>query len=227
MQTHEHHSHSEVDPVCGMTVAPPAKGQSLYKGHNYFFCNPKCKIKFDSEPEKYLTTPTTEKKMEEESTFITYKPLIITFTFVFLISLAVQINLGHWHWHLFMSSIMAGFFIGLSFFKFLDLKSFAEAFSNYDPIAQKFVSYGLIYPFIELLLGLAYIAGVGLLIANISTTLVLSFTTYGVVKMLRSNQKFQCACLGAGFNLPLSKVTVIENLAMIAMAFYGILAPNV
>lgn len=64
---HEHsccsHSHShpapalEVrDPVCGMTVDPgTAKGgTSVYKGQSYFFCNPKCKTKFDADPEKYL-----------------------------------------------------------------------------------------------------------------------------------------------------------------------------
>jgi Cu+-exporting ATPase len=52
-----HHNHEVKDPVCGMTVDPKnAKGgHSLYKNHDYYFCNPKCKTKFDLDPEKYLT----------------------------------------------------------------------------------------------------------------------------------------------------------------------------
>ena len=46
------------DPVCGMSVAPEAaraKGNVTdHQGTEYFFCNPKCKAKFEAEPEKYL-----------------------------------------------------------------------------------------------------------------------------------------------------------------------------
>ncbi len=49
------------DPVCGMSVAPEtarAKGNVTdHQGTEYFFCNPKCKAKFEAEPEKYLTSP--------------------------------------------------------------------------------------------------------------------------------------------------------------------------
>lgn len=47
---------SVIDPVCGMKVDPAnAKGgSSSYKGTSYFFCNPKCKSKFDAQPETYL-----------------------------------------------------------------------------------------------------------------------------------------------------------------------------
>lgn len=45
-----------IDPVCGMKVDPeaPRGGQAFYKGTSYYFCNPKCKTKFEAEPEKYL-----------------------------------------------------------------------------------------------------------------------------------------------------------------------------
>lgn len=158
----------------------------------------------------------------EQSTFKTYKPLIIIFSYVFLISVAAQIYSG-FNVHLFMNHIMAGFFIGLSFFKFLDLKSFAEAFSNYDPLAAKVRLYGFIYPFIELVLGLLFVSGIGLFYANILTIVVLSISTTGVIKILNTKSKFQCACLGAGFNLPLSYVTVTENLVMIIMATFSAL----
>jgi Cu+-exporting ATPase len=45
------------DPVCGMSVDPkaPRGGSYAYKGVEYFFCNPKCKERFQAEPGKYLS----------------------------------------------------------------------------------------------------------------------------------------------------------------------------
>jgi hypothetical protein len=117
---------------------------------------------------------------------------------------------------------MAGFFIGFSFFKFLDLKAFSDSFSSYDPIAQRFPKYGYIYPLIELLIGLLFITGKALIIANALTLIVLSITTYGVFKRLQTKSDFQCACLGTTFNLPLSNVTIAENIVMILMSMYGL-----
>jgi P-type Cu+ transporter len=43
------------DPVCGMTVDPvKAAGKYEYQGQSYYFCNPKCKERFQTDPEKYL-----------------------------------------------------------------------------------------------------------------------------------------------------------------------------
>lgn len=44
------------DPVCGMMIDPTSAkgGRSQYKDQTYYFCNPKCKTKFDAEPTKYL-----------------------------------------------------------------------------------------------------------------------------------------------------------------------------
>ncbi len=166
-------------------------------------------------------TANAEKK---ESLFKTYKPLILVFTFVLLVSLAYQVSLGSFASHLFMNHIMAGFFIGLSFFKFFNLNAFSESFSSYDPIAQRWLGYGKVYPFIELILGLLFVSGQMLLLANAVTILILSITTYGVYLRLQSKSKFQCACLGTNFNLPLSNVTIAENLVMIAMAGYSLAA---
>ncbi len=51
------------DPVCGMDVTPDAAkgGQTIYKNKIYYFCNPKCKSKFETDPEKYLTTSSDTK----------------------------------------------------------------------------------------------------------------------------------------------------------------------
>jgi Cu+-exporting ATPase len=42
------------DPVCGMRVTPQAKFHSEYRGKSWYFCGPRCKQRFDAEPEAVL-----------------------------------------------------------------------------------------------------------------------------------------------------------------------------
>ena len=43
------------DPVCGMTVKiPTAKHKTVHDGVEYFFCNPRCREKFEADPQRYL-----------------------------------------------------------------------------------------------------------------------------------------------------------------------------
>lgn len=177
---------------------------------------PKYKADFYDDVETSPTLP------ETKSFYQTYKPLFVVFAYILIFSVAYQVHLGSFSAHMFMNHLMAGFFVGLSFFKFLDLKSFATAFANYDPIAKTWKPYGAIYPFIELTLGFLFIADKFLIFANIMTIIVLGATTVGVYNKIKSNSNFQCACLGAGFNLPLSNVTIFENLAMVVMALAGL-----
>ena len=44
-----------IDPVCGMKVkVATAKNTTLHAGHTYYFCSPKCLVKFTGDPDKYL-----------------------------------------------------------------------------------------------------------------------------------------------------------------------------
>ena len=48
-------AHKIVDPVCGMTVDPYAKGPNAeHEGQIYHFCSDGCRIKFVADPERYL-----------------------------------------------------------------------------------------------------------------------------------------------------------------------------
>jgi len=48
------------DPVCGMMVDPQkAAGKFEHSGKTYFFCSPRCKERFEKEPEKFLAAPGT------------------------------------------------------------------------------------------------------------------------------------------------------------------------
>ncbi len=118
----------------------------------------------------------------------------------------------------FMLDFMASFYLVFSFFKFLDLRGFVNAFRGYDPLANRLAWYGYIYPFIELTLGLMFLTSFAIDLAVYTTLFILGLTTVGVIDQLRQKNKIVCACLGSVLNLPMTEATLIENLIMIAMA---------
>lgn len=150
--------------------------------------------------------------------FSTYKPLILVFAYILLVTLAVEYTHGDFTLHRFMPNFMAGFFLVFSFFKLLDLTGFASSYAMYDLLAKRLPAYGLFYPFIELGLGASYLLGYRPMLINAITLIVMVFSSIGVILAVMNKQKIRCACLGTGFNLPMTTVTIIEDLLMAAMA---------
>jgi hypothetical protein len=122
-----------------------------------------------------------------------------------------------------MPNFMAGFFLVFSFFKLLDLAGFAQSYAMYDLLAKRVPAYGYIYPFIELALGALYLFGYKPMFTNVITLIVMTFSSIGVILAVTNKQKIRCACLGTGFNLPMTTVTIIEDLLMAAMAAWMLL----
>jgi copper chaperone CopZ len=150
----------------------------------------------------------------EKSWFATYKPLLIIAAFITGVSaLTAGGNL-----HVGMNHFMAGFFLVFSFFKFLNLRGFANSYAMYDLLAMKFPFYGYVYPFLELGLGIAFLADFNPIATNWATVILMGFSSIGVIQSVLNKKKIQCACLGAVFNLPMSTVTIVEDLLMVAMA---------
>ena len=118
----------------------------------------------------------------------------------------------------FMYDFMGLFYIVFSFFKFLDYKNFPDSFAMYDPIAKTIPVYGWAYPFLETVLGLAFLLRVELYFALIITLIVLGATTVGVTRALINKPTIHCASMGTALNLPLTKATFIENSIMLFMA---------
>ncbi len=121
--------------------------------------------------------------------------------------------------HTLMINFMGGFFIVFSMFKFFNLNGFAEAYATYDVVAMKSKFYARAYPFIELALGVSYFIFADLFYVNLITLVLMAIGTIGVVNSLRAKRNFQCACLGTALKLPMTKVTLIEDLLMGLMAF--------
>lgn len=147
-----------------------------------------------------------------------YFPIVLIFLYITGVTLLVQFVQGRFNWMQWMSHFMAGFFLVFSFFKLMNLKGFSEGYKMYDVVAKAVPAYGFIYPFIELALGLAYLTGFNLVITNAATLIIMSVSVIGVIQNLMKKQPFQCACLGTVIKLPLSKVTLFEDLLMILMS---------
>ena len=112
-------------------------------------------------------------------------------------------------------SIYGGIF---STFKLLDIRGFAEGYATYDLLARQWYVYGFIYPFLELGLGILYLKTVFPITTQILTIVIMGFSSLGVINSLLKKQKIRCSCLGTIINVPLSTVTLVEDLAMVILA---------
>lgn len=153
-----------------------------------------------------------------KSWLATYFPLLLVLGFITGLALSTSFTGGSLDGTRFMAHFMAGFFLAFSFFKLLDLQGFANSYRGYDLLAMRIPAYGYVYPFIELALGIAYFMSFDPWITNLATVFVMGFSTVGVLRAVLNRQQIQCACLGTVFKLPMSTVTIVEDLLMVAMA---------
>lgn len=153
-----------------------------------------------------------------KSFFATYKPLLLLVGYLLGGVGVAEFHAGEFQWGRAMNHFMGGFFLAFSFFKMLDLQGFADSFQSYDIVARPYRAWGFIYPFVELALGLAYLAELSPVVTNTVTLTVMLVGIIGVSQALFQKRKIQCACLGTVFNLPMSKVTFIEDGVMAVMA---------
>lgn len=165
----------------------------------------------------YQVSETPVESLPEKNA-TTYRPLLIILGYLLAVTASALIATGGWDAMLAMRLFMGGFFIAFSFFKMLDLRGFADTYRGYDVIAKRFPRFGFIYPFIELGLGLAYLANANPVAVNAVTAVVMAVSLLGVIRAVISKTTIRCACLGTFFQLPMSTVTLIEDGLMLAMA---------
>lgn len=161
--------------------------------------------------------------VEKKSFITTYKPILLIFAYITGFSVLSEFFSSGFNIMHAMHVFMGGFFIAFSFFKLLDLKGFAYSYMSYDVIAKKWVGWGYIYPLVELALGAAFIFHYQIFAATVITLVVMGISSIGVIQSLVSKKKFQCACLGTVFNLPMSNITLIEDLLMVVMSIVMLL----
>ena len=132
----------------------------------------------------------------------------------------LQGNMGIGH---LMMLLMGYFFLVFGGFKIINIKKFAEAYAMYDIVAMRSKVYAYLYPFIEALFGVLYLMNWGGIYRDTFAFILMAVSTYGVWKALEKKDEIPCACLGMVFKVPMTKVTLFENLFMAIMAVYMII----
>jgi copper chaperone CopZ len=155
------------------------------------------------------TTPTPQTASKLKA----YYPLILIVGYLAVVSMAGVQGVSEW-----MRHFMGGFFLAFSFFKLLNIEKFATSYASYDLLAMRWKTYGFIYPFCELGLGLAYLFNWQTNLTLWVTIILIAFSTIGVLSSMCRKQDIRCACLGDLMNVPLSTVTLAEDIGMGVMA---------
>ncbi len=162
--------------------------------------------------------PPVSEADDKKPLLVTYRPLLLVFAYLVGLVALGELVAGNFDGMRAMGNFMGGFFIAFSFFKLLDLRGFVDSFQTYDVLARRVRAYGFLYPFLELGLGIAYLLKLAPLATNITTLLIMGIGIIGVTQALLNKRQIKCACLGTVFNLPMSRVTFVEDALMGAMA---------
>jgi cation transport ATPase len=171
--------------------------------------------KYKLEP---ITSVAQSHNEENKSGLLVYYPIFLIAGYIIMISFINNFHSQEINWQGWMNQFMASFFLVFSAFKFLDLPGFANGYATYDLLARRWHAYGYIYPFLELSLGILYLTQLFPTATQLATIIIMGFSSLGVINSLLKKQKFQCACLGTVLKVPLSSITLIEDLTMVILA---------
>ena len=186
---------SKVDPVCGMAGHIPK--------YSHYFCSQQC-------IEKYEDQKNIKKKWYKTKGFKTFLYLVVIAALIALVTV-LQIT-GFMLW------FMGGFFVIVSFLKFIDWKGFAKRFAMYDILAKRSRFYAYIYPIIELAIGISFLLKWNVTNAAVVLFVIMVGGAVGVGRNLLSKNPVKCACLGVKIKVPLTKFTLFEDITMAVMA---------
>jgi uncharacterized membrane protein YphA (DoxX/SURF4 family) len=156
-------------------------------------------------------------------TFADFLPLIGMLGIVIILTALLSFLQAPSSWMVVMRLFMGSFFLVFGVLKLIKLPAFAAAYKDYDVIAMRSNAYAHVYPFIELGLGILFIANLIPLFTNWFTFIIMSIGALGVYLKLRKKEEIPCACLGMVFKVPMTWVTFIEDIVMAGMALVMII----
>lgn len=160
------------------------------------------------------------KTLKQEGT--TYQPIIAIFATTFLMALTTNWAItGGLSFIRVTELFIAISMCVLAIQKLRDLDSFSNQFITYDLLAMRWVRYAYIYPFVEMLAGVAMIAGLFTPVAAPAALFIGAIGAISVVKAVYIDKRdLKCACVGGDSNVPLGFISLTENLMMMAMAVW-------
>lgn len=144
-------------------------------------------------------------------------PFYLAMAAVFIYTAIHQIIIGHRVGMIAMNDFMGIRFLLFGVLKLLDLEGFVKTFMQYDIVAKRRTPYGYIFPFLEIVLGIAYLRDTQMqyrLTINVVTVLLVGITGIGIWYALKGKKEIDCVCMGTKFPLPMSIINLVENIAM-------------
>ena len=189
-----------------------------------------------------IGTYTISQKQQSQFTniiqqIIKFTPLILVITLITVLTILLQIYLpiSSSTASSIMTDFMGIFFIVFSLFKLINIEQFVISFQKYDFLSIKFKYYALLYPFIELIIGIIYLlyrdstkitVKFPLYIINLLTAIIMSISSINICNIIYIQKRtIQCACLGggsSGIQLPMTYISILENGVMAVMAMYNL-----
>ena len=144
-------------------------------------------------------------------------PLMVVIGFIITNTVTVA-SLTEFTLYNILTYSMGFFFLYFAMIKMINLPGFADGYHEYDIIAMRYKGWGYAYPFIELALGVLYLATINNTWLHIFTIILTAVNCTGILIKLAKKEKFYCACLGTVLKVPLTKVSLVEYAAMGVMA---------
>lgn len=158
---------------------------------------------------------------------VTYRPVVAVFAMTALMALAASyaafgapftVRAGEW--------FIAFSMCVLAMLKLQNVEGFSSMFLNYDLLAKKWVPYSYVYPYAEGVAGVLIAAG---LLTWLSVPIALVIGTIGAVSVIKAvyvdKRELKCACVGGDSSVPLGFLSLTENVMMVAMALWMVIAP--
>ena len=156
----------------------------------------------------------------------TYVPVIAVFSMTALMALAAS----HAAYGTPLTMRAVEWFVAFSMcvpalLKLQDIESFSSMFLGYDLLGQRWVRYAYAYPFLEGIAGVLMLAGA---LNWLSIPVALFIGTVGAASVFKAvyvdKREIKCACVGGSSKVPLGFVSLTENLMMVAMAVWMLVA---
>ncbi|MBX9704724.1 MAG: hypothetical protein K5Q00_00585 [Gammaproteobacteria bacterium] len=150
--------------------------------------------------------------------FKDFLPLIAIFAIIVLFTAVITLHSGYRDTLTVMRYFEGFFFLVFGAFKLVNWSGFVNAYAQYDILAKHSRLYGYAYPLIELALAVGYLMPYHLLLTTWVTLILMIIGSIGVIRELLQKRDIPCACLGAVFTIPMTWVTLIEDVLMAVMA---------
>ncbi len=138
-----------------------------------------------------------------------YRPVVVVFATAAMLAWAIGGSIEQ----------AMGFALALlACLKLMDPAAFRVSFRQYDLLSRRLGIYGHLYPYLELLVALVILAALPL---RPVAVLAIAMGLEGALSVIKAvyidKLDLNCACVGGNSRTPLGAVSVLENLAMVAM----------